>query len=263
MELETDLRLALERGELELAYQPVVGLRDRRVQAFEALIRWRHPARGLIAPGEFIGLAEETGLIVPIGAWVLEQACRQGAAWATVRPDDPPSVAVNLSPRQFRDTSLGGALARTLRETGFPAERLTMEVTEAALSADSDGAATFLHALRGCGLKVALDDFGTGYSSLGRLHLLPLDVLKVDRTFVQDLGRSPHAEAIVRAVTAMGHELGLAVTAEGVETEEQWRTLLELGCDHGQGYLFAHPMDPAAATALLLSEPPPPSFTHR
>jgi EAL domain-containing protein (putative c-di-GMP-specific phosphodiesterase class I) len=254
MEMETDLRSALERGELELAFQPVVDLASGRVREFEALLRWRHPERGLIGPGEFIGLAEETGLIVPIGNWVLAEACRQAAVWTAARPDDPPSVAVNVSPRQFRDTTLGHTLWQALGETGVAPDRLTLEVTEAALAEDERGAAAFLHALKGAGVRVALDDFGTGYSSLGRLHLLPLDVIKIDRSFVRDLGRSTHAEAIVRAVTAMGHELGLAVTAEGIETEEQRRALVELGCDRGQGYLFARPMDAAAATAFLAGD---------
>ena len=251
LQLETELRVGLERRQFELYYQPVVDLQSGHIHGFEALVRWRHPEQGLLAPATFVALAEETGLIGKLGEWVLAEACRQGAAWRAIRPDDPPVVSVNVSPRQFRGTSLSHALWRSLGETGMSPERLHLEVTEAALMEDGHAAAAFLRMLKGLGVRVALDDFGTGYSSLGRLHSLPLDVLKIDRTFVGKLGIDPHAAAIVRAVTSLGHELGLSVTAEGIETDAQWCVAQDLACDHGQGFFIARPMPAIDATHLL------------
>lgn len=248
---ETDLRRAVEREEFELHFQPVVDLISHRVQSFEALLRWRHPERGLLPPCEFIGLANETGLIVPIGEWVLAEAARRAVCWRALRPDDPPGVAVNVVPRQFHRVRFGQSLKRVLHETGLPANLLTLEVTEEALSEDAEAAETFLLTLRVLGIRLALDDFGTGYSSLSRLQRLPLDVIKIDRSFAAGLGQDPASRAIVRAVAALAGDLGLAVTAEGVETEEQCRIARELGCHHGQGFYFARPMPPDQIADLL------------
>ncbi len=253
--LETNLRRAVEQGAFEVHYQPVVDLREGSIQGFEGLLRWRDPERGLISPAEFIGLANETGLIVPIGEWVLTEACRRAAAWRELRADAPPVVAVNVSPRQFRDTGLGHLIRRLLDETGLPPRLLKLEVTEEALAEDPEATGEFLKTLKAIGVQFALDDFGTGYSSLGRLHRLPLDALKIDRSFIKGLGTDAASAAIVRAVATLAHDLGLTVTAEGIETEEQCRLALALGCDRGQGYLFAPPL-PADRIPALLAEGP-------
>ncbi|MCC6792197.1 MAG: EAL domain-containing protein [Thermomicrobiales bacterium] len=245
---ETDLRRAVEREEFELHFQPVVDLRSSRVHSFEALLRWRHPERGLLLPGEFISLANETGLIVPIGEGVLMEAARYAVTWQALQPDDPPGVAVNVVPRQFYRARFSQHLNRVLLETGLPADRLTIEVTEEALAEDSEAVGAFLLTLRVLGVKLALDDFGTGYSSLSRLQRLPLDVIKIDRSFATGLGHDPASAAIIRAVTALAVDLGLAVTAEGVETEAQAVIARELGCNFAQGFHFARPM-PAAHVA--------------
>jgi predicted signal transduction protein with EAL and GGDEF domain len=250
--LETSLRRAVEQGAFEVHYQPVVDLAEGTIYGFEALLRWCDPARGMIPPAEFIALANETGLIIPIGEWVLTEACRQNVAWRALRPDAPPVVAVNVSPRQFRGSGLGQFLRRLLDETGLPPALLKLEVTEEALAEDPDATSDFLKTLKTLGVQFALDDFGTGYSSLGRLHRLPLDALKIDRSFIQGLGTDVESAAIVRAVTTLAHDLGLAVTAEGIETSEQRRLALAFGCDHGQGYLFA-PALPAERIPDLLT----------
>jgi Amt family ammonium transporter len=252
LELESDLRHALVRGDFELHYQPLIDLASDVLYGFEALLRWRHPERGLVSPAEFLPVAEETGLIEPIGEWVLAEACRQAAQWQALRPERPLVMSVNVSPRQVHGPAFGHALWRVLSETGLAPHRLKLEVTEAALAIDDAITVAFLHAARALGVQVALDDFGTGYSSLGRLHTLPLDVLKIDRSFIARLGHDPQAEAIVRAVVMLGHELGLSVTAEGIETEEQRRRVFALGCDRGQGYLFARPLTAEAASAWLI-----------
>jgi diguanylate cyclase (GGDEF)-like protein/PAS domain S-box-containing protein len=251
LHLEAELRNGLQNGELELHFQPIISLADNRIHGFEALVRWRHPARGLLAPDEFIEVAEETGLILPLGEWVLAEACRQAAAWRDVRPNVPTSVSVNVSPRQFRGNSLRHALWRALGETGLSPDLLTLEVTEAALVEDETTAAEFLQAIKGIGVRAALDDFGTGYSSLGRIHALPIDTLKIDRSFISGLGHVTHATAIVQAVATRGHELGLSVTAEGIETGDQARLARDLGCDFAQGYFVARPIPAPDATALL------------
>jgi diguanylate cyclase (GGDEF)-like protein/PAS domain S-box-containing protein len=251
LDLETELRHGLIRKEFELHYQPFVDLESGYVHGFEALVRWRHPERGLIAPAEFIPLAEETGLIVPLGDWVLSEACRQGSEWNGLRPDDPPAIAVNVSPRQFRDQTFGAQLWRSLSQSGFAPQRLKLEVTEQALIEDDGATVTLLQSVKALGVRLALDDFGTGYSSLGRLHALPLDVLKVDRSFIAAIERDVNSAAIVRAVAALGRDLGLSITAEGIENERQRRAALDLGCDIGQGYFFSRPVDASAASALI------------
>ena len=260
MNLEQDLRRAVERQEFALVYQPIVDLADGQVIGAEALIRWRHPERGLLAPAEFLEVAEETHLIVPIGRWVLDEACRQLAAWNAARraePDaDPDSglltLAVNLSNRQLsHDPDLVATIAKTLAQHDVPPGQICLEVTETAVHEASVGARSALAAFSAAGIMIALDDYGTGYSSLGHLRDIPVDALKVDRTFVDGLIRDRGDEAIVVAVITLAHALGMHVIAEGVSTPEQHGRLRELGCDYAQGHLFAAPLSPEAFEALL------------
>ncbi len=243
---ETDLREALARGELSLAYQPVIESRSGRLTAFEALLRWHHPVEGPIPPGEFVPLAEETGLIATIGAWVLQTACREAAAWPS-----PARVAVNLSPAQFRDGSLVQVVRRTLDATGLHPSRLELEVTESVLLAASDANVAMLHALRRLGVHIAMDDFGTGYSSLSYLRAFPFDKIKIDRSFVQQVGENAQSAAIVKAVIGLGASLGIVTVAEGIETGAQLEWLREEGCDEVQGYLLGRPMPAAEARGLI------------
>src|SRR3954447_19088175 len=245
--LELDLRKALAAGELELHYQPLVDLRTGAVSALEALLRWRHPARGLVPPGEFVPLAEEVGLIVPVGEWVLARACADAAGWP-----GGGRGAVNLSAAQFRGRELVAAVVGALAAAGLAPARLELEITETVLLRDGEATLATLRELRALGVRIAMDDFGTGYSSLGYLRSFPSDKIKIDRCFVRDLGASADCEAIVRAVTGLGGSLGIATTAEGVETEEQLERLRAEGCDEAQGFHLGRPM-PAAEVAAFLS----------
>jgi diguanylate cyclase (GGDEF)-like protein len=250
MALEDDLRHALDRGELELHYQPKVRAADARVLGFEALLRWRHPERGLVPPVEFIPVAEATGLIVPIGTWVLQAACAQLAAW---RRAGLPAVhvAVNLSARQFRHGDLAATVRAALAESGADPASLELEVTESLLMDDTRHTVAVLHALRAAGVAISLDDFGTGYSSLGYLKRFPLDAIKLDKSFVRDAVGDAQSSAITTAIIALGHSLGLTVVAEGVETEAQRAWLCEQGCDVLQGYLFGRPVPADEAGRVL------------
>jgi EAL domain-containing protein (putative c-di-GMP-specific phosphodiesterase class I) len=249
--IETDFRIAIERNEFVLHYQPIVELASGRIQGFEALVRWQHPERGLVPPDEFIPLADETGLIVPLGEWVLAEACRQAAAWQAIRPSDPVFVAVNVAPRQFKAGELDRHLWRVLGETRLTPSLLELEVTEETLSEDPDAAACFLETLKTLGVRVALDDFGKGYSSLSRLHQLPLDVVKIDRGFIAHIHDQQISASIVGAVASLAHSMGLRVIAEGIETEAQREIVLGTGCDSGQGYLYSRPVPAARALELL------------
>jgi len=244
--LEADLGRALAQGELELFFQPIVALETGAIAAFEALLRWHHPERGLIAPADFIPIAEESGLIVPIGAWVAEEACRRAAAWP-----DPVRIAVNVSSVQFRKSGLESVVVRALAASGLAPHRLELEITESLFLESSEAVVSTLHALRGLGVRIALDDFGTGYSSLGYLQSFPFDKLKIDRTFVEPLAERHGASAIVAAIVGLGRSLGMEVTAEGVETEAQLDELRRHGCTSVQGFYFSRPVDAAAAAALL------------
>ncbi len=244
--LELDLRRAAQYGELEVFYQPLIDVRDRIVAGFEALLRWRHPERGLVPPGEFIPLAEEIGLIVPIGEWVLRQACTDAASWpGTLK------VAVNLSPVQFRSRNLLNAIAGALSISALPPGRLELEITETVLLQETDATLATLHELRKLGVRIAMDDFGTGYSSLSYLRRFPFDRIKIDQSFVRDLGRHHDCRAIVRAVTSLSGELGIETTAEGVETQEQLDTLAGIGCTEVQGFLFSAAVPGADVPDLL------------
>ena len=240
------LHRALERNEFEVHYQPVVEVRTGRVDGFEALLRWRHPERGIVMPNEFIPLAEESGLIVPVGLWVLEEACRQTVAWQQARGgEDPFTIAVNLSPRQLADRTLPDRVAHVLAGSGIVPDQVWLEITETALMHDAESAIGSLRALRSLGVHLSIDDFGTGYSSLTYLKRFPVEALKVDRSFVDGLGREPEDTAIVTAVVTLAHALGLVAIAEGLETDVQLAELLTLGCDRAQGYLIsrAQPAD--------------------
>lgn len=254
LELENDLRRAIERDEFEVHYQPKVSLEDGNVVGLEALVRWRRPERGLVPPAEFIPLAEETGLIVPIGHWVLREACRQAREWHDLHGVSLPTpVAVNLSARQFREPGLAESIIRVVQQAGLGAGSLQVEVTESVLMADSDIALDTLRELKEAGVESAIDDFGTGYSSLDYLGRFPVDVLKIDRSFVGRLGEST-GDAIVRLVVDLGHALGLRVVAEGVETAEQSESLREMGCDMVQGFFFSRPLTVSAASILLAQD---------
>jgi len=236
------LRRALERGEFAVYFQPVIDLERGGVTGFEALLRWRHPERGLVAPGEFIGLAETTGLIVPIGAWVLEEACRQTARWQEEAAPAPPlTISVNLSPRQLAEPTLPDDVARIVRDTGVHPDSVWLEITENTLMVDAESAIGVLQALQGQGVHIAIDDFGTGYSSLSYLKRLPVEALKVDQTFVDGLGRDAEDTALATACVSLAHALGLTAIAEGVESPAQLAELRTLGCEFAQGFLFAEP----------------------
>ncbi len=245
--LRSDLADAIERGEFSLLFQPLVNLQANRVSSFEALVRWNHPRRGLVPPDEFIPVAEESGLIVPIGEWVLREAALQAMRW----PSDV-SVAVNLSSRQFADDDLTEMIDRVLRETRLPVERLELEITETVLMRDTDTNMRTLRLLRERGIRIALDDFGTGFSSLGYLQRFPFSKIKIDRGFISGLPESEESQAIVRSVIGLGKSLGMKVTAEGVETPAQLNWIRN-GCDEAQGYLLSRPVS-AAETLRILSE---------
>jgi EAL domain-containing protein (putative c-di-GMP-specific phosphodiesterase class I) len=245
--LETDLRRALTQQEFFVVYQPVVGLQGAagidRSAGVEALVRWRHPTRGIVPPFEFIGVAEQCGLIGAIGDFVLAESCRQFVAWqAELGASAPRLVAVNLSRAQLRP-GFAALVAQVLRATGMSADRLQLEITES-LAAQDETIQARLHELKALGLTLALDDFGTGYSSLGSLHLLPVDTVKIDRSFVCKADTSLHHRVLIDATVRVARSLGMTTVAEGVETEAQDRVVRELGCDKGQGYLYSRPRVP-------------------
>jgi diguanylate cyclase (GGDEF)-like protein/PAS domain S-box-containing protein len=250
LSLAADLRLALQRDELVLHYQPTVCLLTGDIVGFEALVRWNHPTLGLIAPLEFIGVAESTGLIVPLGRWVLTEACRQAVAW-----ERPLKMAVNVSVRQFDSGDLAQTVAEVLAFTGMPAERLCLEMTESVLLTDTDENLSRIVSLKALGVQLAMDDFGTGYSSLAYLRRFPMDVLKIDRSFVDRLGGEDADEALVRTIVRMGRNLGMSLVAEGIETEVQLAKLQEMGCDYAQGYLLSKPLPAEEAGRALEAGP--------
>jgi EAL domain-containing protein (putative c-di-GMP-specific phosphodiesterase class I) len=251
LELETDLRHALDNREFELYFQPQADLRTGRLSGFEALVRWRHPGRGLLLPGEFIPVAEENGLILPLGLWVLEESCRKLAAWDRKYPFmKDVSMSVNLSARQFTDPSLAGEVMRVLKETGLKPARVHLEVTESMLADDPKMAQETLKQLSTMGVALEVDDFGTGYSCLGQLNQLPFDTLKIDRSFVQALDQERDGHKMIDSIVRLADSLDISVVAEGIETAEHWAYIASLGCRSGQGYYFSRPLEEHAALAL-------------
>jgi diguanylate cyclase (GGDEF)-like protein len=248
--LELDLRNAIANREFELYFQPLVNLERHAISACEALLRWHHPTRGMVSPVEFIPVAEETGLINQIGEWVLRQACREAASW----PEDI-AVAVNLSPVQFKNHNLALLIISALGESGLPARRLELEITETVLLQNSEATLATLHRLRDLGVRIAMDDFGTGYSSLSYLRSFPFDKIKIDRSFIHDIGDKDESGAIVQAVTSLASRLNIETTAEGVETQAQLQMVQLLGCTEMQGYLYSRPV-PAKDLARFLRPPP-------
>ncbi|MFN8666057.1 MAG: EAL domain-containing protein [Gemmatimonadaceae bacterium] len=250
--LESDLRRALEEGEFWVAYQPIVALESHEVLGIEALLRWNHPTKGLVPPNAFIAVAEETGLIVPIGTWVLREACRRTAQWNARRPDGHAfSVTVNLSVRQLQAPSLLADVQGALEAAGLPPSQLVLEITENALMQRTEATLERLHELKALGVRLAIDDFGTGYSSLSYLQQFPVDILKIDRSFTDGLMRGSHDDALARTIIALGDLLTLRTIAEGVEHARQHARLRDLGCDYGQGYLFSRPLAPSDVDDLL------------
>jgi EAL domain-containing protein (putative c-di-GMP-specific phosphodiesterase class I) len=250
--ISSDIRRAINNGQLEVFYQPIVTAHDAIPVGAEALVRWNHPTRGLVMPDEFIGVAESTGLIVALGDWVLNQACHQTQSWrheGTINDDF--YIAVNLSARQLAEPTLVENVRRALDDSGLPPRALVLEITESAVMLDLDASVSRLHALKDLGLRIALDDYGTGYSSLNRLGTLPIDIVKIDKSFVDELTIRSEGSAVVKSVIDVTAALGLTSVAEGVEQADQLLALDKLGCDDIQGYLFAEPM-PFGATALAL-----------
>jgi EAL domain-containing protein (putative c-di-GMP-specific phosphodiesterase class I) len=246
--MEMDLRRALDNNEFELRYQPIVETATRRIKSFEALIRWRHPERGLIFPDAFIPLCEEIGLIRPLGAWVLREACAEAMRWP-----EPLGVAVNISPAQFAGPKLVETVELALVRSGLAPHRLEIEITETAVLQNSETTLAILRDLKKLGVRVAMDDFGTGYSSLSSLQSFPFDKVKIDRSFTRGLGQSRQNDAIVTAMTSLCDGLEICATAEGVETEAQFAFLLRRGCGEAQGYLFSRPC-PAEEIPVLISQ---------
>jgi EAL domain-containing protein (putative c-di-GMP-specific phosphodiesterase class I) len=249
---ENAIRKAIEREEFRVFFQPEVSIDGEHIMGMEALVRWQHPERGLLGPGEFISLAEETGLIVPLGTWVLRDACRRAVVWQRSRPADQPlTLRVNVSARQLAQDSLRATVAEIIAETGIEPALLCLEVTESVLIEDPEESIRTLTELKQLGVKIAIDDFGTGYSSLEYLRRLPVDCVKVDRSFVRGVPENEEDVAIVNAVIELGHALKLSVTAEGVETTDQFDNLRAAGCDTAQGFLFFRPEPPEEVAKLF------------
>jgi diguanylate cyclase (GGDEF)-like protein len=253
--LKGDLERALERDEFTLVYQPIVRLGGGRLTGVEALLRWQHRERGTVGPAEFIPVAEETGLILPLGRWVLERACAQAAAWNAIS-SAPITMSVNVSGRQLQQPAFPAEVAGVLASTGLAAELLTLELTESVLMQDAEAATAMLVDLKSLGVRLAIDDFGTGYSSLNYLRRFPIDELKIDRSFVASLDDGPTQSAVVLSILRLGETLHLETVAEGIEEPSQLAVLRDLGADLGQGYLFARPLDVNGVTALIEADAP-------
>ncbi|HYN15965.1 MAG TPA: EAL domain-containing protein [Terriglobales bacterium] len=254
LRLERDLRAAVARGEFLVHYQPIVRLENGRIVGFEALARWQHPERGVLLPGEFIDLAEETGLIVPMNRWLLREICQQARVWHARFAADPPlTVTTNITSKELAQEDLVSSIRRTLQQTAMSPRHVQLEIRETVAMADAENAAGVFSRLKALGVSLSIDDFGTGYSSLSRLQGLPLDTLKIDRSFISDMHDDPDKREIVRIIVMLGQQLGMKVVAEGTETAEQVKYLKGLGCDFAQGYFFSKPVDARAFEELLLA----------
>jgi EAL domain-containing protein (putative c-di-GMP-specific phosphodiesterase class I) len=252
--METELRRAIERDELTLAFQPLISLDTGKIAGFEALARWHHPDKGQIAPTEFIAVAEDCGLILPLGRWALDKAVKTLASWdGAAARQLPLYMGVNLSPIQMARDNVAESVVEALRTHRMSGHRLSLELTEGVIISDPERAGRTLEALKACDAQVAMDDFGTGFSNLASLQKLPIDVLKIDRSFITDMLGDSDRIAIVRAILSLAQALGMTTTAEGVETPELARTLAALGCTTGQGYHFSRPMTADAALAYAIS----------
>lgn len=254
LQIENDMRRALEREEFFLVYQPIVALETQRLVGFEALVRWQHPERGLVNPGEFIPISEETGLILPLGEWVIGEACRQMREWQHAWPalfEASLLMSLNLSGKQLMQENIVEYVERALTQHQLDPHHLKLEITEGVVMENIEVAMRKLDQLRKLGVKLSIDDFGTGYSSLSYLHRLSTDTLKIDRSFVQQMAENNENAEIVRTIITLAKNLHMDVTAEGIETVEQLEMLRALGCEHGQGYLFAKPMEAHAAFQLI------------
>jgi EAL domain-containing protein (putative c-di-GMP-specific phosphodiesterase class I) len=256
LHMENDLRRALDRDEFELFYQPIIDLDTRTIVACEALIRWRHPQRGLLLPGDFLVHAEDTGLIMPIGEWVVRNACVQALEWShRLGVDDSPAVSVNLFSTQFSRSELVDLIVSHLDDVGLPAHLLQLEITESAVIDVPELAIDVMQRLRNLGVKVHLDDFGTGYSSLSYLQRFAIDVLKIDQSFIQRLGAAGDGLEIVKAIVNLARTLGMKALAEGIETADQLSVVRDLGCAYGQGFYFARPAPAAEVLELIEAGP--------
>lgn len=251
LQLETDLRHAIEHQQFQLYYQPIIALDTHQLAGFEALIRWHHPHHGFVSPSEFIPVSEETGLIIPLGQWILREASQQLKIWQEQFPRLPLTISVNLSSQQLNQPNLVSQVEDILHQVGINGQGLKLEITESAAMDDAEATIDLLQRLKDLNLRLSIDDFGTGYSSLSYLHKFPVDTLKIDRSFISQMGNGKDDTAIVQTILVLGHSLGMDVVAEGVETPAQQQVLQQLGCDYGQGYLFSKPLDSAAATQLL------------
>jgi diguanylate cyclase (GGDEF)-like protein/PAS domain S-box-containing protein len=251
-ELRSDLETAVEGGELVVFYQPIVELSSGRVTSLEALVRWQHPTRGLLLPDRFIDIAEETGAIVPLGRWVLEEACKQTRAWQRELPGSPISISVNLSPRQVKEPGLVDDVAHALEMSGLAPEYLVLEITENVLLEQGEEVGAALRSLKERGVRIAIDDFGTGYSNLGYLRELPIDILKISKPFVDGVGKNdPEGSALARSIIKLGDNLKLQTVAEGIELEGQLSDLQKLGCDCGQGFFLARPVTSLSVAGMM------------
>jgi EAL domain-containing protein (putative c-di-GMP-specific phosphodiesterase class I) len=251
MELETDLRRAVERNEFSVLYQPLIALDRGELWGFEALVRWEHPTRGRTLPSEFLSLADETGLIVAIDRIVLDETCKQLRRWTDAFPSRTHHVSVNLSSRQFQRDDLVDAVIESVEDAGIDKRALGLEITEGTIMENAARATQVLAELRARGVQWSIDDFGTGYSSLSYLHRFPVDILKIDQSFVRRIGPRGENTEIIRTIMSLARSLGMRVVAEGVETPEQVAHLVARGCDYGQGYYFAHPLEAAKATEMI------------
>ena len=251
MELEMDLRMALENDEFFLVYQPTFSLQDMRPTGMEALIRWNSPTRDIVQPDNFIGMLEETGLIVAVGRWVLREACSQGVRWREA--GNPIGIAVNVSARQLDNDDFIADVQQVLQETGFDPEALTIEITETAIMHDTEATAMRLAAVKELGIRIAIDDFGTGYSSMAHLQHFPVDALKIDRSFISQMQHNQEGETLIHTLVQLGKALSIETIAEGIEQPTELSLLQEEQCDGGQGFLFARPLD-AAATEMFLKQ---------